>query len=61
MRTMIDEIFDRQYQSGRNDFHDGIDRLVKRVGRGAAATFEAIQRVQYDAPWRASKKRRGCA
>ncbi len=48
---MIDEIFDRQYQSGRKELHDGIDRLVKQVGRGLADTFKTIQRVQFDAPW----------
>lgn len=48
---MIDEIFDRQYQAGRAELHDGIDRLVRRVGGGLSRTFEAMRRVQYDAPW----------
>ncbi len=57
---MIDEIFDRQYQSGRKELHAGIDRLVKRVGGALAVTFEAIQRVQFDAPW-PKRKRPGSA
>ena len=48
---MIDEIFDRHYQSGREDLHAGIDRLVHRVGTALGDTFETIRRVQYDAPW----------
>ncbi len=57
---MIDEIFDRQYQSGRNELNDGIDRLVARLGRSIGDTFKTIQRVQFDAPW-ASKKPVGCS
>ncbi len=57
---MIDEIFDWQYQSGRKELHGGIDRLVKRVGGALAVTFEATQRVQFDAPW-AKRKRPGAA
>ena len=56
MTTMIDEIFDRQYQSGRADFHSGIDRLVGRVGATVARTFESIHRVQFDAPWICTNK-----
>lgn len=44
---MYDQIFDRQYQSGRKDLHDGIDRL----GRAVSETFRTIHRVQFEAPW----------
>ena len=57
---MIDEIFDREYQAGREHFHGGIDRLVQRVGAAMGNTFAAIQRVQFDAPWK-RKKPVGCA
>jgi hypothetical protein len=60
MKTMIDEIFDRQYQAGRADLHAGIDRLVDRVGTALADTFDSIKRVQFDAPW-AAKKPVDCA
>ena len=58
---MIDEIFDRQYQAGRNELHDGIDRLVGPVGRALAATFETMHRVHFDAPWAKKNKRPGVA
>jgi hypothetical protein len=64
MSTMIDEIFDRQYQSGRADLHAGIDRAVSSVGRSILTTFDAIQRIQFAAPWapkRARKNRAGLA
>ena len=54
---MIDEIYDRSYQAGRAELHDGIDRLVKKIGSGLGATFRAIQRAQFDAPWKPSSAR----
>ena len=61
---MIDEIFDRQYQGGRSELNAGIDRAVARVGRSILASFEALERIQFDAPWRHTsnrKKRAGLA
>ncbi len=45
---MRDELFDRDYQAGRDALHDGIDRLVA----GTAETFRLIAAIQFDAPWR---------
>ena len=45
---MRDEIFDRDYQAGRDALNDGIDRLIA----GAARTFGAIAAIQFDAPWK---------
>jgi hypothetical protein len=49
---MIDEIFDRQYQGGRAELNAGIDRAVANVGRSILTSFETLQRIQFDAPWR---------
>jgi hypothetical protein len=49
---MRDEIYDRDYQAGRAEFHAGIDRLVLRLGRTLGATFDAIHDIQFAAPWR---------
>ena len=63
---MIDEIWDRQYRSGRASLNDGIDRFAKRIGQGMAATFAAIHDVQFARPWSNGRwpskaKRTGCA
>ena len=58
---MNDEIFDRAYQSGRADLHDGIDRLVRRIGRSVTGAFDAVHRVQFDAPWSKRSRGPGCA
>lgn len=45
---MRDEIYDREYQAGRDALHDGIDRLIK----GAGNAFKVLHKIQWDAPWR---------
>lgn len=58
---MRDELFDRDYQAGRDALHKGIERIAAEIGR----TFRAIHAIQFDAPWnvrRASKPgRTDCA
>lgn len=48
---MIDEIFDRTYQSGRAELNAGIDRLADRIGKSAGEAFAALHRIEFDAPW----------
>ena len=50
---MRDEIFDRDYQNGRDALHDGIDRLIKSIGR----TLQVLNAIQFDAPWRPKANR----
>lgn len=50
---MRDELYDRDYQGGRDALHEGIDRLVHRAADGLRLTFEAIHRVEWSAPWKA--------
>lgn len=54
---MRDELYDRDYQAGRNELHDGIDRLVRRVADFLRVTFEAMHRIEWSALW-ASRRRR---
>jgi hypothetical protein len=51
MKTMIDEIFDREYQAGRADLNAGLDRLVSRLASAFGDTFDSMKRVQFNAPW----------
>ncbi|QIL02886.1 hypothetical protein G7078_08875 [Sphingomonas sinipercae] len=55
---MVDEIYDRQYQAGRQDLHAGIDRAVARFGRAVAAVFRVQQRIHFAAPWDERRFRR---
>ena len=45
---MRDEIFDRDYQAGRDALHDGIDRLIAGMGRA----LRVLHSIQFDAPWK---------
>ena len=45
---MRDEIFDRDYQAGRDALHDGIDRLIAGIGR----SLKVLHSIQFDAPWK---------
>ena len=45
---MRDEIFDRDYQAGRDALHDGIDRLIAGIGR----SLKVLHSMQFDAPWK---------
>jgi hypothetical protein len=58
---MVDEIWDRQYQSGRAQLHDGFGRLVEKVRCSVATTFKSVHAIQFDAPWAPRSKDVGCA
>ena len=49
---MRDEIFDRDYQAGRDALHDGIDRLIAGIGR----SLKVLYSLQFDAPWKNDAK-----
>ena len=51
---MRDELYDRDYQSGRDALHDGIDRLIAATMQ----TFRVIAAIQFDAPWNRTPARR---
>ena len=48
---MRDEMFDRDYQAGRDALNDSIDRMIAGVGR----SLEVLHSLQFDAPWKASR------
>ena len=48
---MIDEIFDRQYQAGRNELNAGLDRAFSAIGREVRKSLAAVHRFEWSAPW----------
>ena len=56
MITMIDEIFDRQYQSGRTQLNAGIEQLFGSIGREIGKSLNAVHRFEWNAPWASPKK-----
>ena len=54
---MRDEIFDREYQQGREAMNQGIDRLLLAIGRFVTTTGRAIHAFEFDAPWQRAEPR----
>jgi hypothetical protein len=51
MVTMVDEIYDRHYQAGRDRLNGAILLGAKRFGRALEDAFASLNRIEYDAPW----------
>ena len=45
---MRDEMFDRDYQAGRDALNQGIDRMIAGIGR----SWDVLNSIQFDAPWK---------
>ena len=45
---MRDELFDRDYQEGREAMNHGIDRLLASIMSG----FRTLTAIQFAAPWK---------
>jgi len=60
MVTMIDEIYDRNYQNGRDQLNAAIIAGLTRLARSMGDAFAVLNRIEYDAPWKAKAKRVGC-
>ncbi|MBA3512453.1 hypothetical protein [Sphingomonas sp.] len=59
---MMDEHFDRTYQSGRAELNAGIDRGLRQVAANFARSLDVLHRIQWSAPWAAKSARDpGCA
>jgi len=60
MQTMIDEIYDRQYQVGREALNASIAGLLRRLGDATGNAFKVLNRIEYSAPWSIQSKRAKC-
>jgi hypothetical protein len=60
MITMIDEIFDRNYQVGRDQLNSAIVAGLKRLRGSVGNAFQVLNRIEYDEPWSAREKRARC-
>ena len=56
---MVDEIYDRGYQEGRQALHDGLDRLFAWIGSELGKSLGALHRFEWSAPWARAAARPG--
>jgi hypothetical protein len=60
MVTMIDEIYDRHYQNGRDQLNAAILGGLARLGNAVGNAFAVLNRIEYDAPWKSKAQRVRC-
>ena len=60
MVTMVDEIFDRQYQAGRNALNASLSGALARFSKSVSNAFEVLVKIEYQSPWTAKPKRARC-
>jgi hypothetical protein len=56
MVTMVDEIFDRHYQAGRNELNGALLGAFARFGEAFSNAFKVLNRIEYSAPWAAKTR-----
>lgn len=54
---MVDEIFDRQYQTGRAQLNTAIGAAIGHLAKTIHDAFEVLVRIEYQSPWTAKAKR----
>ena len=54
---MVDEIFDRQFQAGRQEFNTTLVDAFGRLGHAIHNAFEVLVKIEYQAPWAAKTRR----
>lgn len=51
MITMIDEIYDRNFQSHRAELSHAMAAGFTRVAEAVSNAFTVLNRIEYSAPW----------
>ena len=54
---MIDEIFDRGYQTSRGDLNAGVAEALSHVGHALGDSLKVLHHIEWSAPWAQPKKR----
>jgi hypothetical protein len=57
MVTMVDEIYDRQYQTGRKELNASLAAGLGRLAGSIGKTFEVLVNIEYQAPWKSRPTR----
>ena len=60
MHTMMDEIYDRNYQAARHTMNAGLAVLFDRFFAAAGNAFKVLHRIQFSAPWNARTRHVRC-
>jgi hypothetical protein len=53
MVTMVDELYDREYQDGRKQMNAALGSAFSRFGHTVRDAFEVLVKIEYQSPWTA--------
>jgi hypothetical protein len=53
MVTMVDELYDREYQDGRKQMNAALGSAFSRLGHAVRDAFEVLVKIEYQSPWTA--------
>jgi hypothetical protein len=59
MITMIDQIYDRDFQAHRTELSRAVAGGLARVGHAVSNAFEVLNRIEYSAPWASKPAKHG--
>jgi hypothetical protein len=57
---MVDEIFDRQYQAGRDALNATIASAFRSVAHAVGNAFKVLNKIEYETPWTVKPRRARC-
>src|SRR5690348_5820220 len=57
MVTMIDEIYDRNYQAHRAELNAWLTAGVARLGHAIGNAFAVLNRIEYSEPWAPTRRK----
>ena len=57
MVTMVDELYDRDYQASRKALNRSLVDSVGKLAHAIGNAFEVLVKIEYQAPWAANAKR----
>jgi hypothetical protein len=60
MITMVDQLYDRDYQVGRDALNASLVVLAGRLGRALDNAFSVLNRIEYSTPWNARARSVRC-
>ena len=61
MITMIDQIYDRDFQVGRTELNKGLMAFAYGLRNAIAPALSAVHHFEWDAPWNVSRNSRAKA
>jgi len=60
MLTMIDQLYDREYQAARPQMNGGLARSLGAAVKSIGDVFQVLNQIEYAAPWSERRAKGHC-